>query len=147
MIPGLAVDRSTSGSSAHLGLAYYYYPNSNCSFVASGSTPACKLDVGFISSTNGGASWSAPEQLAGPMDLTWLPLTTLGFMVGDYISTSIVPGTDDALPVFAVAKAPTGAATCSDLMTGAPGSHCDEAMFTTSADVLPIVGGTHAVGN
>jgi hypothetical protein len=32
-------------------------------------------------------------------------------------------------------------------MTGAPGSHCDEAMFTTSADLLPIVGGTHAVGN
>jgi BNR repeat-like domain len=140
-IPGLAVDRSTAGRSAHLGLAYYYYPNINCNF------STCQLNVGFLSSTNGGASWSSAKHLAGPMDLTWLPLTTLGFMVGDYISTSIVPGTDDALPVFAVAKAPTGAATCSDLMTGAPGSHCDEAMFTTSADLLPIVGGTHAVGN
>ena len=41
------------------------------------------------------------------MTLSWLPLTTLGFMVGDYISTSIVPGDDDATPVFEVANAPT----------------------------------------
>src|SRR5205085_9483898 len=27
-IPGLGVDPGTSGSSAHLGLAYYYYPTS-----------------------------------------------------------------------------------------------------------------------
>lgn len=140
-IPGLAVDRSTAGHSAHLGLAYYYYPNINCTF------DTCQLNVGFISSTNGGASWSSAKQLAGPMNLTWLPLTTLGFMVGDYISTSIVPGTDDAFPVFAVAQAPRGTATCSDPMTGAPGSQCDEAMFTTPAELLPIVGGTHAVRN
>lgn len=137
LIPGLAVDRSTSGSSAHLGLAYYYFPNSNCTF------STCQLDVGFISSTNGGASWSAPEQLAGPMNLTWLPLTTLGFMVGDYISTSIVPGDDDATPVFEVAKPPTGSSTCSNLSTGAPGQGCHEATFTTSEDVLKIVGGTN----
>ena len=30
-IPGLAVDPSSSGVSAKLGLAYYYYPTSNCS--------------------------------------------------------------------------------------------------------------------
>ncbi len=85
-IPGLAVDKGTSGSSAHLGLAYYYYPVSNC------STSTCKLDVGFISSTNGGSSWSTATQLAGPMTLTWLPNTTQGYMVGDYISTSYVRG-------------------------------------------------------
>jgi BNR repeat-like domain len=140
-IPGLAVDRSTSGRSAHLGLAYYYYPNINC------TTSTCQLNVGFISSTNGGASWSSAEQLAGPMELTWLPLTTLGFMVGDYISTSVVPGNDDAAPVFAVANAPTGTATCSNPSTGAPGSDCDEAMFTASKDLLSIVGGTNSVGN
>ncbi len=137
-IPGLAVDRSTSGSSAHLGLAYYYYPNSNC------TTNTCKLDVGFISSTNGGASWSAPEQLAGPMKLTWLPLTNQGFMVADYISTSIVPGDDDATPVFEVAKPPTGGATsCSNLSNGAPGQHCDQATYTTPEDLLKMVGGTN----
>src|SRR2546421_12472159 len=137
LIPGLAVDRSTSGSSAHLGLAYYYFPNSNCTF------RTCQLDVGFISSTNGGASWSAAEQLAGPMNLTWLPLTTQGFMVGDYISTSIVPGDDDATPVFEVAKPPTGTSSCSNLSTGAPGQHCHEATFTTPEDLLKMSGGTN----
>jgi hypothetical protein len=136
LIPGLAVDRSTSGHSAHLGLAYYYFPTINCTF------STCQLNVGFISSTNGGASWSAAEQLAGPMTLTWLPLTTQGFMVGDYISTSIVPRDDDATPVFEVATAPT-TPTCSDLSTGAPGSGCNEATFTTPEDVLKIIGGTN----
>ncbi len=51
-IPGLAVDRTTSGGSAHLALAYYYYPNAFC------TTDTCQLNVGFVSSTNGGASWS-----------------------------------------------------------------------------------------
>lgn len=140
--PGLSVDRSTSGSSAHLGLAYYYYSNSNCSAVATTTTPACKLNVGFISSTNGGASWSAAEQLAGPMNLTWLPLTTQGFMVADYISTSIVPGDDDATPVFEVARPPT-TPTCSNLTTGAPGSGCDQATYTTPEDLVKMIGGTN----
>lgn len=143
LIPGLAVDRSTSGSSAHLGLAYYYFPNSNCSAVATTTTPACQLKVGFISSTNGGASWSAAEHLAGPMNLTWTPLTTQGFMVGDYISTSIVPGDDDATPVFEVAHPPT-TPTCSNLTTGAPGSGCDQATYTTPEDLLKMIGGTNA---
>jgi hypothetical protein len=99
-IPGLAVDKSTSGSSAHLGLAYYYYPVSSC------STSTCKLDVGFVSSTNSGSTWSAKTQLTGPMTLTWLPSTTQGFMVGDYISTSIANGT--AHPVFMVANPNNG---------------------------------------
>ncbi len=137
LIPGLAVDRSTSGSSAHLGLVYYYFPSINC------TSSTCQLNVGFISSTNGGASWSAAEQLAGPMTLTWLPLTTQGFMVADYLSTSIVPGDDDATPVFEVAKPPTGSSSCSNLMTGAPGQNCHQATFTTPEDLLKIVGGTN----
>lgn len=99
-IPGLAVDRSTSGSTAHLALAYYYYPNANC------TATTCQLDVGFTTSTNGGASWSASTQLAGPMSLGWLPNTTQGTMVGDYISTSFSSG--QAFPAFAVANAPSG---------------------------------------
>src|SRR3989454_100055 len=137
LIPGLAVDRSTSGSSAHLGLVYYYFPSINC-------TPStCQLNVGFISSTNGGASWSKVVQLAGPMTLTWLPLTTQGFMVADYLSTSIVPGDNDATPVFQVAKAPTPPPNCSNLTTGAPGSGCDQATYTTPEDLLQMVGGTN----
>ena len=32
-IPGLAVDNTTSGSTAKLALAYYYYPTASCSCV------------------------------------------------------------------------------------------------------------------
>jgi hypothetical protein len=99
-IPGLAVDPATSGASAHLGLAYYYYPNTKC------STSTCQLSVGFVSSADGGTSWNAPTQLAGPMTVTWLANTTQGYMVGDYISTSFAGGT--AHPAFAVATAKSG---------------------------------------
>jgi hypothetical protein len=133
-ITGLAVDQASSGSSAHLGLTFYYYPNGiSC-------TPStCKLDVGFISSTNGGASWSAKEQLTGPMMVPWAPLTTQGYMVGDYISTSIPPGDNDATPVFAVAHPPTGGTAC-DTMTF-PAVKCNVAIYTTPEDVLQLVGG------
>jgi hypothetical protein len=84
-IPGIGVDRATSGGSAHLGLTYYYFPNTACSFAA------CQLDAGFVSSTDGGATWSAPTQILGPINLGWLP-SAGGRFVGDYISTSIVNG-------------------------------------------------------
>lgn len=99
-IPGLAVDPSTSGSSAHLGLTFYSYPSAAC-------IPNCQLQAGFISSTNGGAKWSTPTQLAGPMTLSWLPNTNQGVMVGDYISTSIAPAGGTAHGVIAVASAPS----------------------------------------
>jgi len=137
LLPGLAVDSRTSGNSAHLGLVYYSFPSIFCDFTT------CQLNVNFISSTNGGASWSKARQLAGPMTMTWLPLTTQGFMVGDYFSTSIVPGDDDATPVFMVANAPTPPPSCSDLNTGAPGQGCDQATYTTPEDLLQMVGGTN----
>ncbi|MEW5986002.1 MAG: sialidase family protein [Chloroflexota bacterium] len=99
-IPGLAVDRTTSGSSARLGLTYYYYPNASC------TTSTCQLYVGFTSSMDGGVSWSVAETVAGPMQLSWIADTSQGRMVGDYISTSFVG--DNAIPVFANAFAPSG---------------------------------------
>lgn len=111
-IPGLAVDATTSGSSAHLALAYYFYSQGVC-------TPAtCQLNVGFTSSADGGKTWTAPQTLAGPMDVGWLPTTNQGLMVGDYISTSYVNG--KAHPVFAVARANNG-------------TTFNEAMFTTTS--------------
>jgi hypothetical protein len=98
-IPGLAVDNSTSGSSAHLVLTFYFYPVANC------TTSICQLEVGFSTSADGGATWTSNTQIAGPMSLTWLPNTTQGFMVGDYISTSFVGA--PAFPAFAVAQAPS----------------------------------------
>ena len=118
-IPGIAVDPTTGGANAHIVLAYYFYPNASC-----GS--ACHLTVGAISSTNGGATWSAPTQLAGPMDLSWLANTSQGLMVGDYISTSFVKG-GVALPVFALASAPVS-------------SVFNEAMTTTTTAIAPRPG-------
>jgi len=123
-IPGLAVDRSTSGSSAHLGLSFYFYPNAKC------TVSTCQLDSGFISSSDAGAHWGGNVQLAGPMTLTWTAFTTQGFMVGDYISTSFIGGA--AFPVIAVAS------------SGTPTQNLDEAMFVTSSGLAVATGGTAA---
>lgn len=100
-VPGIGVDKSTSGATARIGLTYYFYPTANC------TASTCQLDVGYISSTTGGSSWSAATQLAGPMTLSWLPNTSQGRMFGDYISTSVLAG-GRAFPVISVATAPTG---------------------------------------
>jgi hypothetical protein len=101
-IPGLAVDRTTSGTSAHLALYYYYYPNSAC------SASTCQLDVGFVSSADGGSTWSSATQVAGPMTVAQIAPTTQGPMVGDYISASFLNGR--AYSVFAVGAPASGSA-------------------------------------
>ncbi|GAA3694888.1 sialidase family protein [Nonomuraea antimicrobica] len=100
-IPGLGVDRASAGGRARLAVAYYRLPEAAC-------TPAtCRLTVAYTSSTNGGASWSAPVELHGPMAVDWLAAGAQGRTAGDYLSTSVVPG-GNAFPVFAVAAAPSG---------------------------------------
>jgi hypothetical protein len=99
-IPGIGVDRSTSGNGARLALAYYYYPVSAC------SSTTCQLTAGFISSLNGGATWSASRKISQAMSLSWIAASSQGRMVGDYISTSFAGGT--AHPIFAIAKPPVG---------------------------------------
>ena len=100
-IPGLAVDRSTSGSTARLALAYYHYPVAAC------NASTCDLTVGFVSSTDGGTTWTQPRTVAGPFKLAWIAQTDQGPMVGDYISTSFAGG-PLAFPVFVIAKPPSG---------------------------------------
>jgi hypothetical protein len=117
-----AVDKNTSGTTAHLGLGYYYYyPNTNCTFAT------CQLRAGFISSNDGGATWSAPIEIAAPMMLKWLPNTSQGRMVGDYISSSFVNGT--ARPIYAVARQPTGGGS-TDCAVATP--NCDQATYTSA---------------
>jgi hypothetical protein len=100
-IPGLGVDPATSGAGAHLALTYYFYPNAAC------TAATCELNVGFASSPNGGATWSARTQLAGPMRLSDIAATSQGTMVGDYISTSFnAAGT--AATVFAIGNQHSG---------------------------------------
>lgn len=131
-IPGLAVDKSTSGSTAHLVLAFYYYPISNC------SSSTCQLDFGYSSSTDGGGHWTSTTNITGPMTLSWLANTTQGRMVGDYISSSFNGG-GVAFPVFAVASAPTGGTSC-----GSTGVTCHEAMFTVTIGLTTALG-THGI--
>jgi len=98
-VPGLAVDPSTSGAGAHLGLTYYFYPTADCSFAT------CALDIGSVTSPDGGTTWSPPRPMSPTsMSLSWLASTTQGYMVGDYISSSFVAGR--AIGVFALAMPP-----------------------------------------
>ena len=115
-IPGIGADPATSGATAHLTIVYYYYPTANC------TNNTCQLDVGFTTSTDGGATWTAGAQIAGPMKLSWLPNSDNGPMVADYIGVSYVNG--NPFGVFPVAQAPT---------TGV----LHESMFTTRSP-LPI---------
>lgn len=127
-IPGLGIDPNTTGASAHLALTYYYYPVANC------TATTCALYAGFISSVDGGQTWSNPTPLAGPMSLSWLPSTFSGQMVADYIATSFANG--KAYGFFVVAKAKSG-------------STFDQAIYTTRSgmDLLAAQGRSSAAGD
>jgi hypothetical protein len=89
VLPGLAADPSRPGR-----LALVYYASSRGAY----------LDVGFVTSRDGGRRWSAPRRLnAQTIRYTWIAQAG-GTMVGDYFSTSFVRGS--AVPVFVLASAP-----------------------------------------
>jgi hypothetical protein len=133
MIPGLGVDHATSGSTAKLGLYYYFYPNANC------TASTCQMSVGFISSADGGSTWGTAQTLGTPMTMAQIASTSQGSMVGDYISCSVVNGKSVAL--VAIGKAPTN------------GQAFDEGMYTVGGGLAvrggpvratagPVFGGT-----
>ena len=88
---GLAVDGSTAGNSARLGLYYYYLPQVSC------TVSTCQVFLGYTSSTNGGATWTEPKVIAGPMKLTsfgdgFFGRPHIGGFVGDYLGAAAIPG-------------------------------------------------------
>jgi len=111
-IPGIGIDQTTSGATAHVAVHYYFYSKSDC------TQSTCQLFVGYISSPNAGTTWNLPVRLAGPMKLTWLPNSQNGLMVGDYIATAFSNGVPHG--VFAVAAAKSGS-TYSEAMYTAQG--------------------------
>jgi hypothetical protein len=115
-IPGLSVAPGTSGAGAHIGLSFYTYANTSCGFTS------CLMSVAYTTSHDGGASWSAPTKIVGPMSPSWLANTDQGLMVGDYIATTIVGS--QPVAIFAVAQP-------------APGSVLNEAIYVSKAGVLP----------
>ena len=122
VIPGLAVDKATSGDGTHLALTYY----------AADCTTTCALTAHSTTSPDGGAHWAPPTQLAGPMTFDLIASTSQGRMVGDYISTSFVGSA--ATTVFAVGKPPSD------------GRAFDEALYapTTPFTVVSPAGATRA---
>jgi len=118
-IPGIGIDPKTSLGKAHIAVHYYFYSKSNC------TQATCKLFVGYISSHNGGTSWNPPVTLAGPMQLSWLPNSQNGLMVGDYIATGFTNGVPHG--VFAIAAAKSG-------------SLFNEAMFTAQGLTVALDG-------
>ncbi|QFY08953.1 exo-alpha-sialidase [Nonomuraea phyllanthi] len=103
VIPGLGVDPASSGDTARLAVTYYRYPAAAC------TAATCRLTVGYTSSANGGATWSPPVELHGPMELGWLANSAQGRMAGDYLSTSVLPG-GNAFVAFTAAGPPSGGA-------------------------------------
>lgn len=115
-LPGIGIDPNTSGASAHITVVYYYYPVANCTL------QTCKLYAGYTSSTDGGSTWTAGAQLAGPMSVGWLPVSDDGPMLADYIAVTYLNG--GAFGIFPVARAKTGTTYA-------------ESMFTTKT-ALPV---------
>jgi len=135
-IPGLAVDAATAG--AHLGVTYYYYGNTAC------TQANCQLFAGFVSSPDGGATWTAPTRLAGPMNLTWLPQTTQGFMVGDYMASVFSGG--QPIGVFEIANAPAGTRFDQATYASRPGALVLQGPRRSSARERPIPGAVRDPG-
>ena len=118
-LPSIAVDPATAGASAHLALVYHYYPNASC------SESTCSLNVAYITSQDGGSTWSTPATLAGPMSIDWLANTKLGRMIGDYVGVAYASG--KAYPAIAVARANSATV-------------FDEAIYTTTNPLMQAVG-------
>jgi hypothetical protein len=129
--PGFGIQSGTSGSTAHLALTYNFFPKTNCS-------SSCSLGVGYITSTNGGSTWSAPKTLSKGVNPAWLPSTTSGQMAGDYQTASFPAGKVHG--VFSVAKAPVGTTFNQAMETNHAGltdAAADEPQFS-SADDKPV---------
>ena len=104
-LPAIAGD---PGARGHIAVLYHSValPPSCALFV-----PGCeeRIDVWLVESRDGGLTWSASKRLnVESMPVPWLAPTSLGAMLGDYVSVSFVRGR--AVPVFALASQYTGEA-------------------------------------
>jgi hypothetical protein len=109
VLPGLGVDASTAGAGTRLALVHYTFEPDLCGRFD------CRVRAVFASSADAGATWSDPVVLSPqPMAFDWIAQTSQGRMLGDYFSTSYVPG-GIAVPVFTSALPPSGGTFRQDL--------------------------------
>ncbi|MER3410225.1 MAG: exo-alpha-sialidase [Thermoleophilia bacterium] len=103
-LPGLGADPRSGGDTGRLSLVYHALPR-DCL-----SSPSCPgIDVFYVSSLDGGRSWSSPRRLsAQSMPLSWIARTTSGLMLGDYVSVSYAGGR--AVATFVLAGEPVAGA-------------------------------------
>ncbi len=133
-LPGLGADRNSFAPNVGLAIVFYYYPQASC------SVSTCQLTVGFITSSDGGQSWTNPVDVGGPMLLNWIANTSSGRMVGDYFSTFY---TDDGIPhpIFGSAMPPLGMffqsmfSTCADCPFPASGP---AEVASSSGEAAPV---------
>ena len=125
-LAGIGVDHTTSGATAHLGVSFYFMPTVNC------GTSTCKINAGFISSTNAGSTWSAAVKMFGAFRETGLA-NAGGYFLGDYMSSSF-GSNGRSYPVLASAK---GSACTLGQITS-----CHENMVAPTGGVL-VTGGTN----
>jgi len=89
VLPTLGIEPGTG----RLAIAYYVLKPSG-------------VDAEVVTSTDGGASWSAPQRLTPrTMPFAWMPTTTLGYMLADYIGVSWARGRP--LIIYALASPPS----------------------------------------
>jgi hypothetical protein len=100
-ITGIAVGAGDDGPSG-LAVNYYYLTDATCDPTVAGAK--CRLYAGFISSPDGGRTWSAPVQAAGPMNILDLAQTEFGYFVANDITSIYVEGRPQA--VFSIALPP-----------------------------------------
>jgi len=91
--PGLVIDPATSGSTAHISLTFNFFPKATCT--------SCSLGVGFVTSKNGGSTWSKEVVVGKGMNPNWLPSTTSGLMAGDYQTVALAGGKTHAVTPLA----------------------------------------------
>jgi hypothetical protein len=113
MIPAIGIQPGTSGAKAKLAIYYYYYPTHLC------DPQTCRLDVGYVSSVNGGKTWSTSIQVGGPTVLSHLVPADSGRMVGDYIGTAVASGR--AFALLAIGLPPVGHKQFNEPMDVVPG--------------------------
>jgi hypothetical protein len=108
-ITGIAADPSQPG---HLALISAYFHAGKVK----------TLGMALRQSADGGQTWTAPQRLdTVPMQMSWLPRSEGGRMVGDYFSVAYAGGR--IVPVFTLAIAPTK-------------TRFHEAIFATSLQAL-----------